>query len=703
MKWQAIASLTSQINEEAKSCLERKLQKDASVQAAKVWADFIVETNQHLHQAQGNLSVASNDKTGGLSCLTSFDELHEDFLENNQPFLQYALGKYDSRASGYLVAVKNPYAKRRLEEKISLYRMHLAEQISNTEARLIDGKRHSMAIAAIEKLKHAAYDSPELYSAHLQDSELAINALSLLPQEKDEMLLNARSELAQAAALGTMRVSPGVILDERIEADWKEHLPLAQRVRLQEQAASLLRHQQTMRQSQVRKLAKSHFASLLKTGRGISGFASLLHSSYAQDDPQLQEIKEQEALHQEAFLTWQQLKAASFQEGAQILQKLKPKAGDSDYAAKERVHSILAKQFAEQIELASSDPARLAEELFSEEMPEAMELLPRLLLRKQLQQQKGLPPYSQRYLMNDERDDYLARLRSSDPVEIKKQLDSISAIGEGSGGFSLGSELIEEIMQAETGASGRRLSALTHLYVSAYIDKNNALMHDSAQAIAMQGQLFGEFAKADERAIKNSIKESGMVQDFEYRMLQGTPDNAQLLEQIKESILNLARFYQHQHHLEPAKASKRAIEELIGKRYIKPINDLYLPANILEDGRLVKLNSEHLNYNLNKLRADLIYDRLPPLEAYDKTHSFGRQYEDDRQKLLDKRMKELLREGQFKLTPDQKHIYFVYYDDQGAHNLLTSDAALWHVPLSQLNNLPSNDGIMQFEKLEFRH
>jgi hypothetical protein len=93
VKWQAIANITGQINEEAKGYLIRKLEKDPSVEIPHLWSDFITETTKHLHNSQSNLEVTANDKTGGLSCLTSFDELHEDFLENKKPFLEYALNK----------------------------------------------------------------------------------------------------------------------------------------------------------------------------------------------------------------------------------------------------------------------------------------------------------------------------------------------------------------------------------------------------------------------------------------------------------------------------------------------------------------------------------------------------------------------------------------------------------------------------------
>jgi hypothetical protein len=700
MKWQAIASVTSQINEEAKGYLARKLQKDASVEIPNLWADFITDTSRHLHKSQSNLEVTSNDKTGGLGCLTSFDESHEDFLDNRKPFLDYVLSKYDERAAGILSNVRNPYTKRFLREKIGSYRVHLTEQVTSAEVKLIDGKRHSMATEALEKLKKATYDNPELYNNHLQDSIAAINPLSLFELEKDKMLLSGREELAWAAALGTIRQSPNVILDPNVLLPWKEHLSFEQRVRLEQQASSLLHHRQVMMQGQVKQLVESHFASILKTGQEIKGFDNLLHSSFDASDPKLHHLLEKEALHKEAFLVAEQLKAAPLAAGNAILAQIAPKAGDHDYAKRAEIYRVLRKDFDEQVKTAKNDPAKFVEDLFSDDIPADIPLPQRLLLRKQLQEQKGVPAYGQKYLMKDEREDYLARLQLPDANEIKRQLDNISSIG--GDNFNLGNQLLDEILQAEKGKDGRRLSALTNLYVTAYLHKDHGLMHDTARAIAMQGQLFGEFASDDEKIIKNTIRDSGIMQDFEHLMLHGTPDNAMVVEQLKENVLNLARFYQHQKHLKPAKATEQAIERLVTENYIKPIDDLYLPAKVIEDGRLVEINSDYLNYNLSKLRADLIHDRLPVEMAYDKTHSFGLQYNDERQLVLDKRIKEVLREGQFKLTPDQKYIYFIYYDEHGAHNLLTAGGNIWHVSLTTLNNPPSGEDILR-QDLEQMH
>ena len=264
MKWQAIASVTHQVNEEAKGYYLRKLEKDASVQIPHLWSDFISDTAKHLHESQGNIEIANDERTGSLTALTQFDELHPDFLDNRKPFIGYFLGKYDERAAGYLANAKNPFTRKFLQNKIGEHRIALTDRISHTEAKLIDDKRKFLAIEAVEKLKNATYDSPDTYTNHLQDSTVAITSLSLLPQERESMLRSAKEELAYSAALGTMRHSPGSILNLNVSLPWREDLSFEQRLKIEQQASRLLHHQQIMQQHQVASLSKAHFASILK-------------------------------------------------------------------------------------------------------------------------------------------------------------------------------------------------------------------------------------------------------------------------------------------------------------------------------------------------------------------------------------------------------------------------------------------------------
>nr|WP_253307823.1 hypothetical protein [Rickettsia endosymbiont of Ceutorhynchus assimilis] len=252
MKWQAIANVTGQINEEAKGYLVRKLEKDASAEMPHLWADFITETSGHLHNSQSNIEISPSGKTGGFAVVTKFDELHPDHLESGKQFINYALDKYDQRAVGYLANVKNPFTKKTLQSKIGDYRVHLADQINHTEIKLIDGKRHHMAIESIEKSKNAVYNNPELYGSFLQDSFTAINLLSLPLPEKEQLIDQAQSALAAASASSMLKRSPEALINQsRLPPEaqplWLQHLSLEQKIKLGNNADNILQQKQAIK------------------------------------------------------------------------------------------------------------------------------------------------------------------------------------------------------------------------------------------------------------------------------------------------------------------------------------------------------------------------------------------------------------------------------------------------------------------------
>ncbi|MDD9334544.1 MAG: hypothetical protein PV347_00595 [Rickettsiaceae bacterium] len=688
MKWQAIATVTNQINEEAKGYLVRKLEKDASVEMPHLWSDFLSDTTKHLHQSQSNIEVANNSKTGGLTCLTQFDEMHPDFLENNKPCLDYFLSKYDQRTNDYLQRSNNPLTKRLLQAKINDYRISLSQQISHTEAKLIDGKRHHLAIEAIEKLKNATYDNPQLYTNHLQDI-IALSSLSLPPLEQDNMFLRAKQDLAYAAGLATLRQSPHSILNPNMMFDWKQDLSLEQRIKLEGQANNLLHHQQLMQQQQLNLLIKSHFDSILEKGQGIDGIDNLVQKSFDPNDPRLLQFKAQETLYKEAFIIRQQLKRGELDQYQQILQQIAPQSGDIDYHQKEQIYHILQQECDRQIKLAKTDPAKYVEQLYIEDIDKDMPLFQRYQLRKQLQQQKGIASYNQKYLMQAEKNDYLRRLQSNDPNKLKETLDTISNIQNSQSfpyqdqGESIGTEIIDEILLDEKKNDGRRLSTLSHLYIDSYLHKREDLANSLLQAISLQGQLFGEFADKDKLAIKQEIGQNPILKDFVQHMLFDKAENTAEVNLIEDGIYHLARFYQHQKHLDPKVATKLAINELVSKSYIKPLVNLHLPASLVDQGEVVKLDETYVNYHLNKLRRDIIKGDI----AYDITSSFGQGYSDPQiQQAFVRRIKEALSDGQFRLTEDKKAVYFVYFDEQGTHPLFSSPSTIFTVPLIQLND-----------------
>ncbi|WP_375327254.1 hypothetical protein [Candidatus Tisiphia endosymbiont of Nemotelus uliginosus] len=184
-------------------------------------------------------------------------------------------------------------------------------------------------------------------------------------------------------------------------------------------------------------------------------------------------------------------------------------------------------------------------------------------------------------------------------------------------------------------------------------------------------------------AIKQEIGQNTILKDFVRQMLFDQPENTAEVNLIEDGIYHLARFYQHHKNLAPKMATQLAINELVSKSYIKPLANFYVPANLIDQGEVVKLDGTYVNYHLNKLRRDIIKGNI----VYDITSSFGQGYSNQQiQQALDRRIKEVLSDGQFRLTEDKKAVYFVYFDERGSHPLFSSPSTIFTVPLRQLND-----------------
>ncbi|WP_425363931.1 hypothetical protein [Candidatus Tisiphia endosymbiont of Hybos culiciformis] len=692
MKWQVIAGISQQINEEAKGYLIRKLEKDASVEMPNLWADFIKDTTTHLHQSQSNIEVASDNKSGGFGCLTQFDELHPDYLENNKPFIEYFLGKYDKRAVDYLQQAKNPLTRRMLQAKINDYRISLVGQISHTEAKLIDGKRHHLAIEAIEKFKIATYDNPEFYSSNLQDSIIAISSLSLLPQEKEQMLINARQALAFAAALGTLKHSPDAILNPNIKAEWKEDLSLEQRIKLEGQANNLIHHQQLLRQHQLSSLIDAHLASLLATGKGIDGIENLLQASFNAGDPRLLQFRTQEALYKQAFIISEQIKRLPFNQGQEILQQIAPKGGDSDYNNKERIYHILTEQFNKQLKLAQTDPAGMVEEMYADEIPKDMPLFQRLLLRKQLQEQKGIPSYDQKYLMNKERDEYSKKIGSKDVNQIQQTTDGIISLrGDDGSGEQYGLEIMDEILRGNGD-----LECLTQFYAESRL-YNRKTASAFIQMIALVNELSVKsqplFISHETTEFNKEIENNGIFKQWGKDLAKTDIQNETEINQTRQAIKYLAKYYQRTEDLSIAKAVKKATTKLISEVDMRiDSKNLQIPRQVVAQRMIHDLNSDNIEASLVEIQLAIINGSIACDYGTIVAEGNGRNIIDNindptGQYTAAAKVRESLQQGKWKLTSDKKSVYYTFPTKDGRYlPVVAKDGNILKFDLLELNN-----------------
>jgi len=687
MKWQAIANVTGQINEEAKNYLALKLQKDAAAELPHLWSDFITDTGQALHESQSHLQVDSDGKNGGLGVRLKFDALHPDYTtsgngKNNQSLLMYSLNKYDERTKECLSRAKNPYSRKLLQEKIGNYRIGLADKINNIEISLIDGKRQSMFVDAQEKLAKASYKNPELYQEHLNQLAISLDALPLMPDKKEELLKQSTEKLAIAASNGIIKQSPRGFLNG--QESLKEALPLNIRIKLEGRAENMLQHQRAMLQNQIKSLAGSHFSAILKTGSGIEGFKQLAANSL--DEAVYRQLEQREQLYNQAYLISEQLKHAPFLDGAAILKKIKPdiedfkrtalgngdlESGDptnnnNNFLEKEQLYNILQKQFQQQLKEVKDDPAKFVEGLFVDDIPEQMPLMQRLLLRKQLQTQKGIPADMQQYLTADEQEEYLRKLQSDDANVVKSRLDAIMAIGiEGNGqanNYQIGLELLAEI----TGE--QKLSIPVHFYAENHLYANNNrtrrdLANMFAQIIPERQRLFSSADNAEKKELEEAISNNKIFKEWQHEVTFQQPYNEKNVQTMKEGLRELSRFYQTSPKMPLGQAVTKATTQMIKGCYMQPVTGLYVPREIIADGAIHNLEEEYIADSLNYLQSSILKGRI----AYNAISSFGHDYN---QELAAEKIQQALKEGRWFLSPDQKEVYYAYPMADGSYQAL---------------------------------
>lgn len=257
--WQAIATVTEQVNQTAQQLLREKVEKDGAAIAATEWAAFLQGTHAHINQAVQWTDVGTDPHTGNLTCLVKPDPNHPDqgsldTPSSTQPLSRYVFESLNKRGAQLLARAKNPVARKILESKLQGHGIQVAESLAREEARLIHDKRKVMVGDALENLAKAAYQTPSDVEGHLADIAGVVNRIADSPSERDKLLRLAREKIAEAAAMGTIHKNPHAFLGNPA---WQQHLSLESFVRFTHTAKTLAHQAQAQLQHQVSSLFPS--------------------------------------------------------------------------------------------------------------------------------------------------------------------------------------------------------------------------------------------------------------------------------------------------------------------------------------------------------------------------------------------------------------------------------------------------------------
>ena len=310
-------------------------------------------------------------------------------------------------------------------------------------------------------------------------------------------------------------------------------------------------------------------------------------------------------MYKEAFVISQQIKHLPFNQCQEILQQIAPKGGDVDYDKKEKLYHILAEQFNKQLKLAQTDPARLVEE--GGEIPKDMALFQRYLLRKQLQEQKGIPSYAQRYLMESERTEFLKKIQGKDVNQIKQAIDSIISLRDDDtgGGEQYGLEIMDEILRGK-----EDLECLTQFYA-----ENRLYNRKTASAFIQMIALVNELSvKSQPLFIGHETAEFNKEIDKNYIFERWGKDLAKTdiqneteINQTRQAIKYLAKYYQRTEDLSIAKAVKKATIKLISEVDMRiDSKNLQIPRQVVVQRMIHDLNADNIEASLVEIQLAII-------------------------------------------------------------------------------------------------
>jgi hypothetical protein len=650
---------------------QAKITKDGIAIAADAWGSFLQTSTDNLHQAQSLTDVGTDPKTGNLSAIINLPNGHPDISFHGKPLRDYLNHQLSAQEKALMAQIRNPVAIKLLSERTQNYRPQILNQIAAYEAKLVEGKRYSLAIDSLGKFEKAAYAQPHLIEAFGKDFKGVINSLTLLPEERDKLARLAQEKLGTAAALGTLHQSPQEFLNN---SRWKDILDPATHFRLQSMAESQIRHNAAAQSASLHDLSQAHFASLLETGKGIDGYETMVENTYGKGSRKTQQLLQKHALYQQAGMIHSEMKQMPLSASREAIKELIPEAGDHEFHTKQQLVKILDSELTRQTKQAIADPAAYVEGLFGGDRPqdEALSFPDRIKLRQVWQTQKGIPQYAQKLLMKSEKKDFLKSLETSEPKQLEQATQQL---------LTLDPKIVQELLE-----DNKNLSVLSHLYAKSTLFKRD-VQDNILQMIPIQKQLFSSQSTGEQKDLEQRIDSNDELKTYSDNRLAGQPSQLPHVEQMKDGVRHLARFYQIERGMSTKTAVNQAVRDLIADTTITPIHGLTVPKRIVKghgmgEHAIVELDEKRFQRGLSNLKSELLNDYI----NFDKTATFGHIPNNPH---LDgeilKRQREVMNEGHFRLSPDERFLYYALPLAEGFEQpLMRSSTEVWSIPLEEV-------------------
>jgi len=666
-KWDEIHKISTNALNTFNQVIDTKLRKDASVIVGDKWADIIRNTHLIQEEAKNYLDVDTDEKTGTLIAQVNLPLDHPDYLKNKSPLSNYVLDKFKEANKSLIEAIKNPYARQELQNRIIGHSQNLTHNLLQFESKIIMDKRKAMVVDNIEKGAKAIYNDPSQYELSLQDDFTAIDMLAVSSLERDNLKSKSLEIKTQAMIDYLLINNPQAILSNE-PALWKENATYKQMSHAVKAATKNIQKISISRNRELRQITDKNITSILKTGDSIDGIENVI--AITQGGVQQEQIRLNELAY-DAHVILNNIIQAPRDKQLELTLEQEPDVDDPEYALRSHIYNELVKEVTRVNKLAYTDPASYADELSYNDKYEPKDNGELFSSRMQIQEQTAIPSYERKYLTNKERSVYLQKLTSQEPDIIHKTLEEISVIE--SGYDNLGYDILHELRKEASTKNNLNVPASVLLYMEGFIQDELYLMDIASKLIATD-QPMTNASKEDLKYYKEQTDE--LLADFEHSVLKGNRTNVELVNTMKSTVIELAKWIKDTQRVDDKKALIKA-KDIVMSQYL-PVDtgrdDLYLPSYIRDNGEKIELNERAIETGLKQNKANLIrnFEALIPFQDEELTE-------------------DMLRRGEFVLLEDGKHVGFIFEDDNGLDNsgflqyLIGNDGEKYKVSLLELN------------------
>ncbi|MCC8372032.1 MAG: hypothetical protein LN568_04770 [Rickettsia endosymbiont of Pseudomimeciton antennatum] len=287
--------------------------------------------------------------------------------------------------------------------------------------------------------------------------------------------------------------------------------------------------------------------------------------------------------------------------------------------------------------------------------------------------------------MNKERDEYVKKIESKDVNQIKQAINNILSLRDDEGGNEqYGLEILAEILRGKGD-----LECLTQFYAESRLyDRKTASAFVQMIALVNELSLKSQplFVSHETTEFSKEIDKNDIFKQWSKDIARSNIQNETEINQTRQAIKYLAKYYQHTEDLSIDKAVKKATKELISEVNMR-LNNLQIPRQVIVRGMITDLNADWIKSSLTELQHGLINGTV----AYDYGTTFSVKDSGSNDSIgqygAAAIVRECLQQGRWNLTPDKKSVYYSFPTKDGQYLPVMAGAGkILKFDLSELNN-----------------